>query len=246
MSKTTLNATERMNQTVAALARLLDQVMNDIQMVDIEVQEQAAANSAEWEAERAQLAADCENANQLLVQARKDHDRAQSETDEAASIALELQVTTAVDRMRAELTAQMDAERAGLLAQRNRAQQRLAEDALDHERELAEAVNNVRVELAGEIESLRQQLEEAKHAAAQPQAPALTETSSDWFKAIQAEIVRVGSQIQEIAEMVESRDTALTVVIRKNVERAELESYLRGLRFSIALAEEHLIGRASA
>jgi hypothetical protein len=37
--------------------------------------------------------------------------------------------------------------------------------------------------------------------------------------------------IQEISKVVEDPETELSVVIRKNVERAELESYLRGLRF---------------
>jgi hypothetical protein len=246
MSKTTLQTTGRMNQTVAALARLLDQVMNDIQVLDTEFQDHVSATSAERETERARLMAECENANQLLAQARKEHKRAQAETDEAAAIALELQVSTAVNRMRAELTAQMDADRAALVAERNRAQQRLADSASDHERELTEAVNKVRLELAVEIESLRQQVEEAKHAAAQAQESTLSEASGDWFKGVQDEIVRVGIQIHTISQIVENRDTELSIVIRKNVERAELESYLRGLRFSISMAEERAIGRASA
>jgi len=172
MNKPALRATDRLSQATAALARLLDQVMNDIQALDSEVQEQvqAAAQQAEavllqqgaerlkaaveeaeqntrtlvaseaearfsqktaaaveaarnelitertqlsqelerlksaatdWEAERARLIADCERANHLLEGSRKEHDRALAETDEAAAIALELQIRTAVNRVRA-------------------------------------------------------------------------------------------------------------------------------------------------
>ena len=90
----------------------------------------------------------------MQEQARKEHDRALAETDEAAAVALELQVTNGVNRVRAELMARMDSERAALLAERNRAQQRLADLTSDHERELAEAVNKVRSELTEEIEGL--------------------------------------------------------------------------------------------
>src|SRR5262249_10204997 len=40
MTKATLRGTDRLVQTVAALARLLDQTMNDIQALDSEVQEE--------------------------------------------------------------------------------------------------------------------------------------------------------------------------------------------------------------
>src|SRR5262245_50029516 len=40
MSKSVLRPTDRLSQTVAALASLLDQVMNDIQALDSEAQEQ--------------------------------------------------------------------------------------------------------------------------------------------------------------------------------------------------------------
>jgi hypothetical protein len=235
MSKTAaVRATDRVSQTVAALARLLDQVMNDIQALDSEVQEQVLAASAEWEGERARLVADCEHANDLLQEARKEQNRALAETDEAAAIALELQVSTAVNRMRSELTAQMDADRATLIAERNRAQQRLADAASECELQVREAVNKVRLELTKEIESLRDRVEEANQAAAMAQASAATEVASDRSQVIQAEIARVEAWIHEISQLVESPHTELSVVIRKNVERAELQSYLRGLRFQVS------------
>jgi len=236
MTKSLLRPTDRLSQTAATLARLLDQLMNDIQALDSEVQEeiltavqqseaalaqqaaerlkvaveQAKEKSApaDWESERARLVADCESANQLLEQARKEHDRALAETDEAAAVALELQVTNGVNRVRAELMARMDAERAALLAERNRAQQRLADLTSDHERELAEAVNKVRSELT-----------------------ASTQISSVETHVLRQEIARVEDLIRSLSQMVENPATELSVIIRKSAERAELQSYLRGLRF---------------
>ena len=244
MTKSLLRPTDRLSQTAATLARLLDQLMNDIQALDSEVREeiltavqqseaalaqqaaerlkvaveQAKEKSApaDWESERARLVADCESANQLLEQARKEHDRALAETDEAAAIALELQVTNGVNRVRAELMARMDAERAALLAERNRAQQRLADLTSDHERE---------------IEGLRRELEEARHAAVQAPVPPSTQMSSVETQVLRQEIARVEDLIRSLSQIVENPATELSVIIRKSAERAELQSYLRGLRF---------------
>jgi hypothetical protein len=202
MSKTAVRRTDRVNQTAATLARLLDQMMNDIQVLDSEIQEQ--------EVER---------------------DRAVAEADEAAAIALEVQVSSALNRMRTELTEEWDAERSVLVAERNRAQQRLADAGSDQEQQLAEAINKVRSQLTEEIESLRRQLDEEKQVAAQAQIAASAHGSSKENEAVQAEIARVETVIQEISQIVESSETELSVVIRRNVERAEMVSYLRGLRF---------------
>jgi hypothetical protein len=47
------------------------------------------------------------------------------------------------------------------------------------------------------------------------------------------EIQRVENSIREISLLIEDPATELSTVIRKNVERAELESYLRGIRYAV-------------
>ena len=177
-TKPALRATDRLRQTVAALAKLLDQTMIDIQALDSELQEhnqvskeleQLRQAAAEWGVERAKLLA-------LVDHRRTENGRAVAETDEAAAIALDRQVTSAVERIRADMRAQLDVERAKL--------------APEHLRAAEEAV--------------------------------------------QAEAARVEASIQEINSVIDNPDTELSVVIRKNAERAELESYLKGLRFRIA------------
>lgn len=48
------------------------------------------------------------------------------------------------------------------------------------------------------------------------------------------EAARTETTIQEISQAIENPETELSSIIRKNVERAQLDAYLRGLRFSSA------------
>src|SRR5438552_179532 len=59
------------------------------------------------------------------------------------------------------------------------------------------------------------------------------EKSSMHADALHAEVGRIEGLIEGISRAIEDPDTELSVVIRKNAERAELESYLRGVRFAI-------------
>jgi hypothetical protein len=210
-TKSTLKGTEQLVQTVSALARLLDQAMNDIQTVDTEFREELGHSTeklkiAMQEAERngnelkkfREAAAAWETEKAGLVAEKAGLVAAIAETDEAASIALETQIATAVEKVRSEVNARWEADRATLMADRNRAQQRLAD-------------------MSSECDTLKQELEAAR--------------KSLNVEAIQAEVTRVEALIQEISKVVDNQETELSVIIRKNVERAELESYLKGLRF---------------
>ena len=50
---------------------------------------------------------------------------------------------------------------------------------------------------------------------------------------IEAEIARVETALNEIVSIIENPDTELSAVIRKNVEKAELDSYLKGMLFAL-------------
>lgn len=138
--------------------------------------------------------ADYEAANELLKQAQDAQNRALAEADEAAAIALEMQVATAVERLRIESTKTWDAERAKLVAERDQ---------------------------------LATELEQAK--ASIPPEP-MPQSSVDLAPAY-TEVARVEDLISAISQVIEDPTTELSVVIRKSAERAELESYLRGIRF---------------
>jgi hypothetical protein len=214
-----------------------------------QTQERLKQATAEWEKERAQLLAESKRANQLLEQSRDEHSRAMAETDEAAAIALERQIATAVDRVRSELTEKWKAERVQLVAERNRAQQRLAELATEQERQVNEAVSKVRSQITDDRERLKKELEKATQTSSQleldrnrfrdeceqlrVQAEANAKQSKIVPETLHAELARVEGLIQAISHLMEDPETELSIVIRKNAERAELESYLRGLRFAI-------------
>ena len=51
--------------------------------------------------------------------------------------------------------------------------------------------------------------------------------------AISAEVARVEKQIKEIAALIDNPETELSTVIRKNVEKAELGAYLKGILYSL-------------
>jgi Sec-independent protein translocase protein TatA len=177
LSKTPVRGTDRLRQTIGALGKLLQQTINDLQALESELQQHHGSNpeteqlrraAAEWETERARLLA-------TMEQTKSEYDRTMAEADEAAAIALERQIATAVDRMRAEMKAQWDAERAELTPENRQARD----------------------------------------------------------EAVAAEAARVEGLIRGINLLIENPDTELSVVIRKNAERAELESYLKGLRFRV-------------
>jgi hypothetical protein len=210
-----------------------------------------------WEIERRELMADSQRANQMLEETKSEHSRAITESDEAAAIALERQMARALERVRTEGATRWDTERAHLVAQRDRAFKSLADLDADHQQALAE-VNRSRSEVAHERDGLRRQLEQATKTVAQLEAERnrfrdeceksrrrLAEagikggassknseaSSSPVAESINAEVARIEEMVHAISHIIEDPATELSVVIRKNAERAELESYLRGLRF---------------
>ncbi len=56
-------------------------------------------------------------------------------------------------------------------------------------------------------------------------------------KLLNEEFARVEGKIAEIARLIDDPSTELSIVIRKNVERAELDAYLKGILFSLGRSE---------
>lgn len=104
----------------------------------------------------------------------------------------------------AQAAAQWEAERARLNAEIERAQNAAAEA-------LAEA-----------------EVQKAKAAAPAPVSGPIS------IEAIAEELKRVEDLVKQISAIIEDPASDLSTVIRKNVERAELESYLRGIRYALS------------
>jgi hypothetical protein len=100
---------------------------------------------------------------------------------------------------------------------------------LQYEQRLHEAIQQ-KTQLAQELQTASTLLESERtrlSAAHQGTGEGLdTET-------ISAEVSRVENLINEIISIIDDPDTELSTVIRKNVEKAELDSYLKGILFAL-------------
>jgi chromosome segregation ATPase len=131
----------------------------------------------------------------------------------------------------AELSAEWEQERKRLHAELSKMAQAMAQWEAE------------RARLNGELERLSR-IQAATQAEAERAVLAVKVTATDAAKsrsggvslnsqAVTTEIGRVQRLIKDISTVIEDPATELTAIIRKNVERAELESYLRGIRFAI-------------
>ncbi|PYS42701.1 MAG: hypothetical protein DMG14_03145, partial [Acidobacteria bacterium] len=201
-----------------------------------------------WNAERAQLVVERDRATQSMAERESQHQRALAEVQRVAANNLDNKMAKALE--------QWETERAELIAEIQRAQHQLSETTSNYQRQLAAAADRVRSEFTEEQDRLRRELEQAKRACthlrllveANPEKSraafeneqanasvhrAQIEKSSMHADALHAEVARIEGLIEGISRAIEDPDTELSVVIRKNAERAELDSYLRGVRFAI-------------
>jgi chromosome segregation ATPase len=201
-------ATDRVLDALSTLAELLDRSINEVKALDSDFH------------------------NRLLQAV---HDTESSIQDQAAQ---HLQTALAETRAKledqftakmAELSAGWDAERGRL----NTELERLSKTAAQWETE--------RKRLNGEIERLAQMQAatqaQAEKAMAAAKAAATTTAKPGGAPAVSEaltkEIDRVEGLIHQIAALMDDASTDLATVIRKNVEKAELESYLKGIRFAL-------------
>ena len=71
---------------------------------------------------------------------------------------------------------------------------------------------------------------------AQPASTAATQMPVASDK-IEQEIARVHGLLAEVLKLIDDPASALSTVMRKNVEKAELECYLKGIRFATGQGE---------
>ena len=287
---------------------------NERQMAAVEeaVQKTRTLVSEEFFEEMQRLTDEAAKANAQVEKTKEAHLQEMVDTEEAAAVALERQVARAVERIRAELTGEIESlkselERANQLQAESKAEFRRAstekesalKDAADklrselevsitsgertkrllaeaelqnsrllqdaqqaadsvaaaHKNEIADAVERVRAELTEDRDRLSRQLDELLHTAAQwdserdrykeeirqattARDKAMTDAkvstqSSVANESLQAEVHRVEESIRSISAIIDAPETELSIVIRKNVERAELEAYLKGIKFAV-------------
>src|SRR5262245_6924174 len=100
---------------------------------------------------------------------------------------------------------------------------------LQYEKKLQEAIQQ-KTQLATELQNASKLLEtERARLSAAHKGTGSTLDST----AITAEVARVENQLNEIIAVIDNPNTELSTVIRKNVEKAELDAYLKGILFTL-------------
>jgi chromosome segregation ATPase len=221
-TKSSLQSTERVLEALATLAALLDRTINEVKMLDSEFQQRLMQAVHDTESSLQQQASD--HLRRALEEADQ---RIRVEVGDELKERLNMQMTAAVESVRQELTA----EREKLTRELDRATQAAAQWEAE------------RVRLSSEWDSTKQALEESRaeqnrlqaevsevRSAAAAEAKVEKIASTEWLA---SEVERVEGKIREISALIDDPATDLSIVIRKNVERAELDSYLKGIRFAI-------------
>jgi hypothetical protein len=102
---------------------------------------------------------------------------------------------------------------------------------LRHAVDAAAQLEAERSGLIAEVERARDDVASAaKAAAAAPPSAAQP-------AALQDEMAKAEARLQEILKLIEDPAAELSTVIRKNVEKSEVEAYLRGMRFAVGIAK---------
>jgi CRP-like cAMP-binding protein len=136
---------------------------------------------------------------------------------------------------------EMDRERAEWRLQIQQMERRLSES---HQTMNSDVVDQLRRQYDDRIQEMIQQktqlTDELKRASTLLEtersrfmtATGSENTGSDNAYDIRAEVARVQTMILELGKRIEDPTTDLSTVIRKNVERAELNAYLKGIQYS--------------
>lgn len=125
-----------------------------------------------------------------------------------------------------ELSTEWEAERERLTAELARGTQTAAQWEAERARLNGELERLARVQAATQMEA-------EKAFAAVKAATASRQASPANNDVLSKEIGKVEDLVREISNLIDDPNTELSTVIRKNVERAELQSYLRGIRFAL-------------
>lgn len=201
-------AGDRILEALVTLAALLDRTIKEVKSLDSDFQERLL-----------QAVHDTE----VSLQSEAAHHLDSAVADSRSK--LEAQFKTRVE----EISLEWEAERNRL------------NNEINHLTKAAAQWETERARLAGELERLARvqaaTQAEAEKALAAAKAASVTVmkpgSGAGDAENITREMERIDSQVKEITALIEDPGTELSTVIRKNVERAELESYLKGLRFAL-------------
>jgi uncharacterized phage infection (PIP) family protein YhgE len=201
---------EKVMEALATLAGLLDRTINEVKNLDKDFQTRLM-----------QAVHDTESS--LQAQTAEHVERARQEVQEQLNTKFQGELQSAIDGLKSEF----DVERERLNKELLHAVE--AASQLEAERSgLIAEVQRVKENSAAEIEKAQ---EEARAAAAKAPAPAAVAAAPP--ASLQEEMARYEARLQDILKIIDDPATELSKVIRLNVEKSEVEAYLKGMRFAI-------------
>jgi|RhiMetdeSRZDD1v2_1073273.scaffolds.fasta_scaffold00427_28 hypothetical protein len=198
-------ATNRVLEALSTLAALLDRTIKEVRSLEEDFQNRLSEAVRETEASAQSQTA--QHLEEWLTATRaKLEDQFKSKIAQtSAEWEMERERLTVELAGRIQMAAQWEAERARL---------------------------NTEIERLMRVQEATQ-LEAEQAVTALKLASASKQNSSADSQAVLEEVARVDQMIKEVSALIEDPSTELSTIIRKNVERAELQSYLRGIQFAL-------------
>jgi len=192
------------------------------------------AHAKEMVAEYEQLAAEREQTNKLLTETLEKQRGSQLQNDQTASEARNREIAAAVQKVRDEMKAEGERVRQEWDTELSR----LADESstmVDEKNRLQEDLeraSKAATQREEQLHQLQQDLDNARRALAETQTNGSSGNGDVDVDVIREEVVRVEASLHAIIKAIEDPSAELSFVVRKNVERAQLDSYLQGLRFA--------------
>jgi hypothetical protein len=205
-------STDRVMEALATLAALLDRTINEVRTMESELQ------------------------LRVLEAVQKKEESLQAET-EAYVTAVRQELTR---RSQSQLTAALEIARSGFQTERERLwtefdteKERLGKE-LQQATDAASELQVERVRLTADLQRIREEANvEIDRVREEARIAAVAAVSSSPAHPGD-EIARTERKLAELISLIEDPMTELSVVIRKNVEKLELEAYLMGLRYAVS------------
>src|SRR6185503_8944327 len=198
-------STDRVLEALSTLAALLDRSINEVKLLDTDFEDRLSRATQEKEAS-------AQTAQRLEAEL----------TDTTAK--LEGQFGKRI----AELSNEWQEERNRLSSELSKSSQATVQWEAERARLMGELERMSRVQAATQAEAEKAIMAMKAATSAAKNAKGGVGVNSE---ALNGEIGRVEGLIKEISALIEDPAAELSVVIRKNVERAEMESYLKGIRY---------------
>jgi hypothetical protein len=209
-------STDRVLEALATLAALLDRTMSEVKALDgdYQIRMMEAVHKTE---------------ESLQAQATKLVEQARNEVRDELTQKFDTELKAAMESLRSEF--HTERERLGFETEAER--EKFNKEISQHVSTVSE-LQTEKSKLVAELQGVKEASEaEVKRVKAEAEAAVAAAVSSAIpLQSAGDEIARVEAKLAAVIQLVEDPSTELSVVIRKNVEKLELEAYLKGLRFA--------------